>query len=164
MIKYIMKITNGIQRFYQKVIFFYHIYILMLHKFASDLSTHSIYAQGNELATIMAQDKDQEGNRVYIYPKDKTMHVVDLPNPVLVTDRPKIAKITDYIKRETVFALYDSPLITVNYDDVQMEFENMKIKYPGVWSPSIDTLFFCKTLKDIDFKQCSSMIEVGSGP
>jgi len=136
----------------------------MLHKFAPDLSIHSIYAQGNELASMMSQDKDEEGNRVYTHPKDKTMHVADLLNPVLVTDRPKISQITDYIKRETVSALYDSPLITVNYDDVQMEFENMKIQYPGVWSPSIDTLFFCKVLKGRDFKDYSSMIEVGSGP
>jgi hypothetical protein len=136
----------------------------MLHKFSPDLSIHSIYAQGNELASMMAQDQDEEGNRVYTYPKDKTMHVADLPNPVLVTDRPKIGQIPDYIKRETVSALYDSPLITVHYDGVQMEFENMKTKYPGVWSPSIDTLFFCRTLKKEDFKNYSTMIEVGSGP
>ena len=136
----------------------------MLHKFAPDLSIHSIYAQGNELASMMAQDKDDEGNRVYTHPKSKTMHVVDLPNPVLVTDRPKIGKIPDYIKRETVSALYDNPLITIEYDGVQMEFENMKIKYPGVRSPSIDTLFFCKSLREQDFKSYTSMIEVGSGP
>jgi hypothetical protein len=136
----------------------------MLHKFAPDLSKDSIYAQGNELASIMAQDKDEQGNRVYTCPKDKTMHVVDLLNPVLVTDRPKINQIADYIKRETVFALYGSELITVNYDDVQMEFENMKMRYPGVWSPSIDTLFFCKALRAQDLKGYSSMIEVGSGP
>ena len=134
----------------------------MLHKFAPDLSTHSIYAQGNELATIMAQDKDEEGNRVYNYPQEKTMHVADLPNPVLVTDRYKINKIPEYIIRETVWSLYDSPFITIDYDDVKMNFE--KFKYPGVWSPSIDTLFFCKALKGGDFKDYSSMIEVGSGP
>ena len=92
------------------------------------------------------------------------MHVADLLNPVLVTDRPKIGQISDYIKRETVSALYDSPLITVDYDGVQMEFENMKIKYPGIWSPSIDTLFFCRTLRKENFRNYSTMIEVGSGP
>lgn len=134
----------------------------MLHKFAPDLSTHSIYAQGNELATIMAQDKDEHGNRVYTHAKDSTIHITDLPNPVLVTDRYKINTIPDYIKRETVHTLFDSPFITIDYDDVKMEFE--KFKYPGVWSPSIDTLFFCKALKEENFKAYSSMIEVGSGP
>lgn len=135
---------------------------LMLHKFSPDLSTHSIYAQGNELATMMSQDKDKQENRVYTYPKEKTLHVIDLPNPVLVTDRYKINQIQEYIKRETVHALFESPFITVDYDDVQMDFE--KFKYPGVWSPSIDTLFFCRALKGWDFKDYSSMIEVGSGP
>lgn len=134
----------------------------MLHKFAPDLSKDSIYAQGSELATIMAQDKDEQGNRVYTYPKDKTMYVVDLPNPDLVTDRYKINQIAEYIKRETVQALFDSPFITIDYDDVKMDFE--KFKYPGVRSPSIDTLFFCKALREGDFKNYSSMIEVGSGP
>lgn len=134
----------------------------MLHKFAPDLSKDAIYAQGNELATIMAQDKDEQWNRIYSYPQEKTLHVVDIPNPVLVTDRYKIAQIQEYIKRETVSALFDSPFITIDYDDVQMHFE--KFKYPGVWSPSIDTLFFCKALKNEDFKCYSSMIEVWSGP
>lgn len=134
----------------------------MLHKFAPDLSKDAIYAQGNELATVMAQDKDKEGNRVYTYPKDTTLHVADIPNPVLVTDRYKINQIQEYIKRETVSTLFDSPFITIEYDNVKMDFE--KFKYPGVWSPSIDTLFFCRALKDDDFKDYSSMIEVGSGP
>lgn len=110
----------------------------------------------------MAQDKDENGNRVYVYSKDKTIHVADLPNPVLVTDRYKINQIAEYITRETVHTLFDSPFITIDYDDVKMDFE--KFKYPGVWSPSIDTLFFCKTLKNNDFTNYSSMIEVGSGP
>ena len=134
----------------------------MLHKFAPDLSNDAIYAQGNELATVMAHDKDEEGNRIYTYPKDKTLHVVDIPNPVLVTDRYKIHQIPEYITRETVHTLFDSPFITIDYDDVKMDFE--KFKYPGVWSPSIDTLFFCRVLKDGNFKDYSSMIEVGSGP
>jgi hypothetical protein len=134
----------------------------MLHKFAPDLSNDAIYAQGNEIATVMAQDKDEKGNRVYMYPKDKILHVADFLNPVLVTDRYKINQISEYIKRETVSTLFDSPFITIDYDNVKMNFE--KFKYPGVRSPSIDTLFFCKTLRSQDFKNYSSMIEVGSGP
>jgi len=134
----------------------------MLHKFASDLSLHSIYAQGNELATIMAQDKDEQGNRIYTHPKDKILHIADLANPVLITDRYKISQIPEYIKRETVSVLFDSPFITINYDDVKMEFE--KFKYFGIRSPSIDTLFFCRTLRKEYFKNYSTMIEVGSGP
>lgn len=102
----------------------------MLHKFTPDLSVHALYAQGNELATIMAQDKDAQGNRIYTHPQDATLHVVDLPNPVLMTDRYQINQIIDYIKRETVSALYESPLISIDYDDVKMDFENMKFKYP----------------------------------
>lgn len=112
----------------------------------------------------MAQDKDAEGNRIYTHPEDATLHVVDLPNPVLMTDRYQINQITDYIKRETVGALYESPLISIDYDDVKMDFENMKFKYPWVWSPSIDTLFFCRALKNQNLQWYTSMIEVGSGP
>ena len=136
----------------------------MLHKFTPDLSIHELYAQGSELATIMAQDKDANGNRIYTHPQDATLHVIDLPNPVLMTDRYQINKITDYIKRETVSALYESPLISIDYDGVKMDFENMKFKYPWVRSPSIDTLFFCRALKNQQLQWYSSMIEVGSGP
>ncbi len=134
----------------------------MLHKFAPDLSQDSIYAQGTELATIMGKDKDDTGNRIYTYSKDCIMHVADLLHPVLVTDRNKINQIQEYIKRETVSTLFDSPFITIDYDGVQMDYE--KFKYPGVRSPSIDTLFFCKTLKDIDLSDATTMIEEGSGP
>lgn len=134
----------------------------MLHKFSPDLSQDSIFAQGNELATIMAQDKDADGKRIYNHPKDASLHVIDLEKPVLVTDRYKINTITDYIKRETVFTLFESPFVTIDYDNVKMDFE--KFKYPGLRSPSIDTLFFCRGLQKWDFKSYSSMIEVGSGP
>lgn len=129
----------------------------MLHKFAPDLSQDAIYAQGNEIATIMAKDKDEEGNRVYTYPRDTYLHVADLPNPILVTDRYKINQIQDYIKRETVSALFDSPFIAIDYDNTTMDFE--KFKYPGVWSPSIDTLFFCRAMKDLRFDEYTSLLE-----
>jgi hypothetical protein len=90
------------------------------------------------------------------------MHVIDLPKPVLVTDRYKINKIADYTKRETVSALFDSPFVTVDYDGVQMDFE--KFKYPGLRSPSIDTLFFCRTKSKCDVGEYSSLLEAGSGP
>lgn len=134
----------------------------MLHKFSPDLSQDSIYAQGNELATVMAQDKDEHGKRIYTYPKHATLHVVDLPNPVLVTDRYKINTIQEYIKRETVSTLFESPFVTIDYDGVTLDFE--KFKYPGVRSPSIDTLFFCRGLKHIDLTKYSTAIEVGSWP
>src|SRR3989338_3450829 len=111
----------------------------MLHKFSLDLSQDSIFAQGNELATIMAQDKDADGKRIYNHPKDAALHVIDLEKPVLVTDRYKINTITDYIKRETVSTLFESPFVTIDYDNVKMDFE--KFKYPGLRSHSIDTLF-----------------------
>lgn len=41
-----------------------------------------------------------------------------------------------------------------------MEFEQGK--YSGVWSPNIDTLLFCRAIKNLDYDEIQSLIEVGS--
>lgn len=135
----------------------------MLHKFNSDLSTHEIYWQGNELPALLARDTDEDWNRVYSLPNTETQLVASFADPVLVTDNEKISQLSDYTTRNTIHTLLQqSKLVSIEYDSVKIDFE--KAKYPGVWSPSIDTLFFARWLKDRDLSQYSSLIEVGSGP
>lgn len=50
------------------------------------------------------------------------------------------------------------PLKVIEYDDVTMDFEQGK--YPGVRSPSIDTLLFCRALKSLDFDNVHSVAEI----
>ena len=131
-------------------------------KFAFDtfLSVQNIYATGPELAETMGKDRDAQGNKVYEYPHTQEQFVASIDHPVLMTDTHKLANIQDYIARETVQLLLRKPMTIVEYDGLRMEFEQGK--YPGVWSPNIDTLLFCRAIKNLDFSEIKTMIEVGS--
>ncbi|MFZ2151399.1 MAG: methyltransferase [Candidatus Absconditicoccaceae bacterium] len=131
-------------------------------KFNRDLSQQEIYATGPELAETMGHDRDDNGNRIYEYPHTKEQFVTVLENPVLMTDDYKFYNIKDYIARQTVQLLLRKPMTIVEYDGLRMEFEQGK--YHGVRSPNIDTLLFCRAIKDLDYKDIKSVIEVGSGP
>ena len=134
----------------------------MKFKFNADLSEQEIYATGPELAEIMSHDRDENGNRIYDYPHTYEEFVATIQHPVLMTDDYKFFNIPDYIARQSVQLLLRKPMTIVEYDGVRMEFENGK--YPGVWSPNIDTLFFCRGIKNLEYGDVKSIIEVGSGP
>ncbi len=131
-------------------------------KFDRDLSRQEIYATGPELAETMGKDRDDNGNRIYEYPHTKEQFVTELENPVLMTDDYKLFNIKDYIARQTVQLLLRKPMTIVEYDWLRMEFEQGK--YHGVRSPNIDTLLFCRAIKDLDYKNIKSVVEVWSGP
>lgn len=131
-------------------------------KFNKDLSKQEIYATGPELAETMWHDRDSEGNRIYDFPHTKEQFITTLDNPVLMTDDYKLFHIKDYIPRQTVQLLLRKPMIIVEYDGLQMQFEQWK--YPWVWSPNIDTLLMCKAMKDLNFDHIKTAIEVGSWP
>jgi tRNA1(Val) A37 N6-methylase TrmN6 len=132
----------------------------MIIKFNKEISEQEIYANGDELARIMGLDKDEKGNRVYTHPKEKMLHVVTFKNPILVTDNYRIGNLEPSL-RDTLFALYGSPIRITEYDNTSLEFEQKR--YPGVWGPSIDTLLFCRALDKADFKTQKKAIEIGSG-
>lgn len=134
----------------------------MKYSFDKDLTKQDIYATGPELAETMWKDRDEEWNKVYYYPHTEEQLVATLDNPVLMTDNEKIANLQDYVAKETIRLLQQKPMRIVEYDGLRMEFEQWK--YYGVWSPNIDTLLFCRAVKDENFDNIKSMIEVGSGP
>ncbi|HRS42892.1 MAG TPA: methyltransferase [Candidatus Diapherotrites archaeon] len=132
----------------------------MILKFSKDLKKQEIFANGNELAAILAKDRDEKGNRKYTWPDDVTQHVVTIDNPVLVTDNYRICQFEPTL-RDTIFALYSSPVKITEYNGTRIEFNQNK--NPGVWGPSIDTLFLCLSLEKIKKENIKSAIEVGSG-
>ena len=132
----------------------------MIIKFDKGITRQEIYANGAELAQVMGMDKDKDGRRIHTWPKRKKAHVVTFDNPVLVTDNYKIGQL-DPSLRDTVFALYSSPVRITDYDGTVLEFEQRK--YPGVWGPSIDTLLFCRALERTGLEDVKTAVEVGSG-
>ena len=136
----------------------------MMIKFTDDLSKQEIHAQGNELAQVMGKDTDDNGKRVYEWPDSMMQHVTTFENPVLVTDNYKIGQL-DPTLRDTVFALFASPMKEVRYHRTNLKFD--QDLYEGVWSPSIDTLLFCRALRAMSIKGelrgIKSVAEVGPG-
>lgn len=134
----------------------------MKYSFDKDLTKQEIYATGPELAETMWKDRDEDWNKVYYYPHTQEQLVATLDNPVLITDNEKIAQLNDYVAKETIRLLQQKPMRIVEYDWIRMEFEQWK--YYWVWSPNIDTLLFCRAIKDQNFDDVKSVIEVWSGP
>ena len=129
----------------------------MKYSFDKDLTKQEIYATGPELAETMWKDRDEEWNNVYYYPHENEQLVSTLDNPVLMKKNKKIAQLNDYIAKETIRLLQQKPMRIVEYDWIRMEFEQWK--YYGVWSPNIDTLLFCRAIKDQSFDDVKSVIE-----
>jgi len=131
----------------------------MIIHFSDDLGLQDIYANGVELPNIMGRDLGANGSRLYTLPDEYTMHVASIKNPVLMTNHYELSKFPS-TTRETLFKLYESPVKTVCFRGVSLSFE--QARFPGVWGPSIDTLFLCKAL-DSGLSGVSSALEVGSG-
>lgn len=130
--------------------------------FDTDLTRQDIYATGPELAETMGKDRDTQGNRIYEYPHTEEQFVTTIEHPVLMSDDYKFFHVKDYIARQTVQLLLQKPMRIVEYDWLRMEFEQGK--YSGVWSPNIDTLLFCRAIKNLDYDEIQNLIEVGSWP
>jgi tRNA1(Val) A37 N6-methylase TrmN6 len=135
----------------------------MIIRFNKDLTEQRVYANGNELATIMGKDKDSEGKRVYTWPLSKEEHVYTIKDPILMTDNHKMGKIGEEkpILRDTIIQLFSSQHKIIEYNGTNFDFEQKR--YPEVWGPSIDTLLFCRGLNNIDLTKVESFLEVGFG-
>lgn len=132
-------------------------------EFSKDLSEQKIYAVGIELATVMGQDKDKEGKRIYAHPETQQELVTTLENPILMTDRYKIMQISDYKTRIATEILQSKAERILEYDGFSMKWNNSN-QYPWMRFPSIDTVFFCSCLQQIDLSQTKKIIEIWSGP
>jgi release factor glutamine methyltransferase len=128
-------------------------------KFSKNLDKLDIYANGRELAMILAQDMVR-GKRVYSYDETVTKFVATIKKPVLITDTYEVNKFSPTV-RDTVYALYSQAIRITEYDGLVFRFEQRK--YPSVWGPSIDTLLFAKNLKKINFKNIKTVLEIGTG-
>ena len=135
----------------------------MLLKFDRGLTTMAVHAQGQELATIMGMDRDDQGHRVVDYPLEFTRHVATFHDPVLITDYHRIGALgaEDPVLRDTVMALYGQRSRTTIYDGTRLDFE--QARHPGVWGPSIDTLLCCRAFSKLDLLHAHHAIEIGAG-
>lgn len=134
--------------------------IIMILDFNDNMGELNVLAQGSELASVFAEDKDENGNRTYNWPDTKTKHIHTFIKPVLITDSFQIAQLTPTL-RDSLFALFQSPKKEVRYHGTSIKFDTQK--YPGVWSPSIDTILFTKALLQLNLTQVKTAVEVGAG-
>jgi tRNA1(Val) A37 N6-methylase TrmN6 len=122
----------------------------MLIKVSNDLSKMSVYAEGLEQQTILGAKSLQA----------EPIQVASFDNPILLTDTKKICELSSSL-RDTVFSLYQSYPRTVSYDDISVSWS--PFDYPRVWCPSIDTVFFARTLKRYLTDNVKSVVEIGCG-
>lgn len=132
----------------------------MIIRIDNELKHEEVFANGNELASIMGKDR-VDGKRVYKYPPEKEEFAYRFDNPVLLTNSHKISMLPPTL-RETLLALFASRPRIVEYDGVSITWDS---KHNTVWCPSIDTILFAKTLREIfknrtDFKLA---LEIGCG-
>jgi len=137
----------------------------MILDFSKDLSRVDIYAHGYELSWYLGCDCDENGNRLN-HLDSKEVYVATIRNPKLVSENAKIYllgedKSGDSTLRETIWALYTSPIKKTRYNNVEIKFE--QAKYPTVWGPSIDTLLFAKALEKVYLKGSKTAAEIGTG-
>ncbi len=132
----------------------------MIIEFSDELDTMNVYAQGKELASMFAQDKDEQGQRVYTWPKTKKQLIYSFSNPVLLTDNFCIAQLSPTL-RDSLFNLFQATIKTTTYKTTSIVFNNQI--YLGVWGPSIDTLLLCKAIDSLKLSSVQSAAEIGSG-
>lgn len=141
----------------------------MYQHFSNDLSTQHIYANGNELATMMGHDRYPDGTKRYLFPATEKELVAIIRDPVLVSDINAILnQIKEYAAQQTALALIGKTSKITAYDGLEFTFEQEK--YPKLRGPNIDTLFFCRGLGEMNFSGLSrvlrdykSFLEIGTG-
>jgi len=133
----------------------------MIISYSKDLSEQEILAQGNELVNTMGLDRDAKGNRIHTLPDTMWMHVHTFKNPILVTDKVRIAQLEDIAVRESLYRLFEQPTVTTQYDGTEFTFTQSEV--PSVWGPSIDTLLFARGLALTDLSNVKRAVEFGSG-
>lgn len=132
----------------------------MIIRIDKDLKFEDVYANGVELASIMGKDR-LDGERVWTYPKETELFAYRFNDPVLLTNSYVISQLEPTL-RETLLSLFSCKPRIVEYDGVSITWGS---KHSTVWCPSIDTVLFAKTLRELfekrsDFKQA---IEIGCG-
>ncbi len=90
----------------------------------------------------------------------QTIEIAQFQDPKLLTDFAAISRLNPSL-RDLVFALYGSYPREVVYDEVACNWTPHI--YPGVWGPSIDTIWMAKCIKQFLSPEIKSIAEVGCG-
>ncbi len=132
----------------------------MLMKVSQNLDRQEIWAEGNELVSVLGRDRDEHGKRVWQRPYSEKELVAEIIDPVLLTDIYAISKM-EPTKRDTVFSLYGCYPRTVEYDGVAVWWDPGK--HLNVWGPSIDTLVFANAMRtgNVLTDNVKSTVDVG---
>ena len=121
----------------------------MIIDVTTDLSALTVLAERGEQETILGASKGAK----------EPLAVWTCPDPVLMTDTARIGALAPGL-RDAVHALYGTYPRTVRYDGVEVAWSPMR--YPRVWCPSIDTVFFARALKRYA-ADARSVAEIGCG-
>ena len=123
----------------------------MLLRVAPDLSEVVVCAEQAEQESILGASRGTA----------EPLEVWRCENPVLLTDTARIAQLEPGL-RDAVLALYESYPRTVSYDGTSVTWS--PTEYPKVWTASIDTLFFARTLRrHLDGVRSYADVGCGSG-
>lgn len=116
---------------------------------SDDLGALEIYAEAVEQETVLGMRVGQ----------DEPVLVHTIADPVLMTDTAKIGALPSGL-RDALMSLYQSYPRTVRYDDVAVSWSPQR--YPRVWCPSIDTIFFARALRR-HLPGARAIAEIGTG-
>lgn len=119
-----------------------------------NLQTLSVYAQGDEAPKVTGSKHPAPEFLIYKF-----------KNPKLLKDNHAIAHLPS-VMRDAVIKAYDFPWRVTEYDGVSVAWS--EAEYPGVWSPSIDTILFARALRKSlieggRLKDFNSLLEIGCG-
>jgi tRNA1(Val) A37 N6-methylase TrmN6 len=121
----------------------------MLLRVAPDLSELAVCAEQAEQEHILGASRGVP----------EALAVWRCERPVLLTDTARISQLEPGV-RDAVLSLYESYPRTVSHDGTAVSWS--PAEYPQVWCPSIDTLFFARTLRR-HLDGVRNFVEVGCG-
>jgi tRNA1(Val) A37 N6-methylase TrmN6 len=122
--------------------------------FDADLAWMDIFAEGrDEIEGMLDGSIEDDGERLLI---------ARFERPVLVTDPYRIGLLPSRT-RDPLHALYGRSRRTIAFDGVELAFDQER--FPGVWSPSIDTLLVCRAIRGAlhALRGARSALEIGCG-
>jgi hypothetical protein len=114
-----------------------------------DLSELAVFAEGREQTQILGASGEHNA----------PLLVTSFRDPLLLTDNARIAELDPGL-RDAVFQLYQAFPRTVEYDGCEVSWS--PDRYPRVWCPSIDTVFFARGIRSSRIGR-RSVCEIGTG-
>lgn len=113
-------------------------------KISKGLKKQEIWAVGQEIVSILGEDRDEKGGKRHTLPDTEKRLVAEIYDPILLTDINAINKL-EPTKRDTVFALYGRYPRIIEYDGVSVSWDPRI--HVDVWCPTIDTMVFVDSMR-----------------